>query len=319
MHCEETDDGRILLATDLLRATIAKRGYVSGITSGSFVDNRTGAVDPGFGLLVMDFLLAPGWRDDGYSRDPKYHGERAKHCVEGPQICTGAGQLEYEIITGRKHLAVRQWFTYSESGSGYRRGSQWTQTILLLPGRRYVLACETITSVNDVDCLSYRMDIPGHAKHDGADTFGRIYLSYHGMIDATELDEDFPPDARFHYLRNDAAVPDRFIRAIELRRPDGQTGPWLAGMTLDPTLPYEAWCHQRGYACFIQENHGRPVQSGQTIGAAYVMGYFDSVEQMEQTYDQFRGVRGLRVDAQTYETCSQVQLHDEHDQSEAAR
>jgi hypothetical protein len=27
----------------------------------------------------MDFLMAPGWRDDGYPRDAKIHGNLPKH------------------------------------------------------------------------------------------------------------------------------------------------------------------------------------------------------------------------------------------------
>ena len=36
-------------------------------------------------------------------------------------------------------------------------------------------------------------------------------------------------------------------------------------MTLDPSLVYEAWCHQRGYICFIQELFGKSVKGGETI------------------------------------------------------
>src|SRR5438874_2784089 len=38
----------------------------------------------------------------------------------------------------------------------------------------------------------------------------------------------------------------------------GNDGPWLAGMTLDPGVVSEAWCHQRGYVCLIEEFGGRP-------------------------------------------------------------
>jgi hypothetical protein len=75
---EQTDD-LIAIETDALSARVRKRGYVSGLAQGSFVDKRTGARDTGFGLHIMDFLLAPGWRDDGYSRDPKVHGHLPKH------------------------------------------------------------------------------------------------------------------------------------------------------------------------------------------------------------------------------------------------
>src|SRR5262245_1459110 len=74
-------DGKdaISIETDCLRAQIRKTGYVSGVAGGTFVDKKTGAKDLGFGLHIMDFLLAPGWRDDGYHRDPKVHGNLPKH------------------------------------------------------------------------------------------------------------------------------------------------------------------------------------------------------------------------------------------------
>src|SRR6516162_5749404 len=74
---QETDT-YVLIDTDALQARINKKGYVSGIAAGSLLDKKTGARDLGFGLHIMDFLLAPGWRDDGYSRDPKVHGHGKK-------------------------------------------------------------------------------------------------------------------------------------------------------------------------------------------------------------------------------------------------
>ena len=78
IQVQETDD-YLQIDTDALQARIRKRGYVSGIAQGSFLDRKTGAREAGFGLHIMDFLLAPGWRDDGYSRDPKVHGHLPKH------------------------------------------------------------------------------------------------------------------------------------------------------------------------------------------------------------------------------------------------
>ncbi|MCP5117349.1 MAG: hypothetical protein GY953_41525 [bacterium] len=60
-------------------------------------------------------------------------------------------------------------------------------------------------------------------------------------------------------------------------------------MTLNPKDVSEAWCHQRGYVSFIQELHGRPVKAGESFGAAYVVGYFDDVSEMERVYDRYRG------------------------------
>src|SRR6516165_2106255 len=97
----------VLIETDALQARINKKGYVSGIAQGSFLDKKTGARDPGFGLHIMDFLLAPGWRDDGYSRDRKLHGNLPKHYIEGPQICTQARQLKPEVIRGKDFVAIK--------------------------------------------------------------------------------------------------------------------------------------------------------------------------------------------------------------------
>src|SRR5262245_33667667 len=78
-------DEYVEINTDALQARIRKKGYVSGVAQGTFLDRKTKARDPGFGLHIMDFLMAPGWRDDGYTRDRKVHGELPKHYVEGPQ------------------------------------------------------------------------------------------------------------------------------------------------------------------------------------------------------------------------------------------
>ena len=77
----------LLIETNKLSVRINTKGYVSGTSAGGMLDKQTGARDLGFGLHIMDFLLAPGERDDGYM-NTKYHGKIAKHYVEGPQICT---------------------------------------------------------------------------------------------------------------------------------------------------------------------------------------------------------------------------------------
>src|SRR5262245_4257783 len=247
-------DGKdaIAIETDCLKAQIRKTGYVSGLASGTFVDKKTGAKDLGFGLHIMDFLLAPGWRDDGYLRDPKVHGDLPKHYVEGPQICTQAKRLDPEVIHGKDFVAVRLRFTFTQPGKGYRAGSQWVQTLVFKPGLRYYLSDEQITSVNDVDDLFYRIDMPGHIRHKDGDTFTKVYLSYYGEIPAAEFSKNFGPDEKYVYQRREGKVPARMIRAYQVKA-DGKAGPWLAGMTLDPAAVSEAWCHQRGYACMIQE------------------------------------------------------------------
>jgi len=291
---EQTDE-YVQIETDALQARVRKKGYVSGIAQGSFVDKKTGAREAGFGLHIMDFLLAPGWKDDGYQRDPKLHGNLPKHYIEGPQICTKAKELKPEVIEGKGFVAVRLRFQFTEAAKGLKAGSTWEQTLVFQLGQRYVLCSERITSVNDVDDLFYRIDMPGHVKHKQGDTFAQIYLSYHDKpIPASAFAEDFAPDAKYLYQRQEGKVPQRMIRAYQVKL-DGKPGPWLAGMTLDPTAVCEAWCHQRGYVCFIQELHRKKVKAGETFGAAYVVGYFDDLAEMEKIYDKHKGVKGIAI------------------------
>jgi hypothetical protein len=292
LQVKETAD-YVQVDTDCLQARINKKGYVSGIEKGTFLDRKTGARELGFGLHIMDFLMAPGWRDDGYPRDRKVHGDLPKHYVEGPQICTQAKELKSEVVKGDGFVAVKLRFTFTKPGEGYKAGSTWEQTLVFLPGVRYFLSGERITSANDVDDLFYRIDMPGHIRHNGGDNFTQVYLSYRDKpIPASEFKDDFGPDARFLYQRKEGRVPERMIRAYQVKV-DGKPGPWLAGMTLDPSVVSEAWCHQRGYVCFIEELHGRRVRAGETFGAAYVVGWFDDVAAMQTVYDRYKGKRAL--------------------------
>ena len=295
---EETADV-IQIETDALQARIRKKGYVSGIERNSFLDKKTGARDAGFGLHIMDFLMAPGWKDDGYPRDPKIHGNLPKHYIEGPQICTKARELQPEVIRGKDFVAVRQRFHFTEPSAGLKAGSQWEQTLVFQPGKRYVLSSEAITSVNDVDDLFYRIDMPGHIRHQGGDTFTQVYLSHHGTIPTSAFAQNFGPDEKFLYQRQEGKIPARMIRAYQVKV-DGKPGPWLAGMTLDPAEVAEAWCHQRGYVCFIEELHRKHVKAGESFGAAYVVGYFDDIPEMERVYDRYKGTTGIRVEKDTF-------------------
>jgi hypothetical protein len=285
-----TEDA-VEIETDMLSIKIAKRGYVSGTMAGTLVDKETGARDLGFGLHIMDFLLAPGYRDDGYGKG-LYHGNIAKHYVEGPQICTQAKKLDPEVITGDGFIAVRMKYKFHQAYRGYMAGSTWEQTLVFKPGRRWFLCDERITSVNDVDSLFYRVDMPGHLKHKNGDSFEKVYLSYHGVIPASAFAKDFAPDEKLLYQRKDEKLPARFIRAYQVKQ-DGKPGPWLAGMTLDPAQVYEAWCHQRGYICFIQELHGRKVKAGESFGAAYIVGWFGSIDEMHTVYDKHKGMKEI--------------------------
>jgi hypothetical protein len=94
-------------------------------------------------------------------------------------------------------------------------------------------------------------------------------------------------------------MPEHFIRAYHLRdKETGEDGPWLAGLTLDPSVVYEAWCSQRpgGIIVMIEEVHGKPVKAGDTFSAAHIVGYFDNIEQMHKLYDQHRGHTALIAD-----------------------
>lgn len=306
------DDRRIRIVGPALEASIRKEGYVSGVEGGSLLDRKTGSRDLGFGLDIVDWLMEPGsdeaYRDRlpgdlPYTFNNLVHGRRAKRSIEGPQICTKAGKLDprvhaYRSVTGGEFVAVRQSYTYTLAAPGKKAGSTWRQSLIFPEGKRYFVAADAVTTANDSDALFLRIDMPGHIRHKGGDTFSEVYLSYHGPdpIPAGEFLRDFAPDAKYLYVREPGKVPKRFIRAYHLRDPKtGKDGPWLAGMTLDPSVVSEAWCHQRGYVCLIEEIGGRPIKAGQTFGAAYIVGYFDSIAEMESLYDKYAGHSGLDV------------------------
>jgi hypothetical protein len=286
-----SQDDRILIETDALTAEVWPNGYVSGVKAGSFLDRKTGARDGSFGLDIVDFLMGPG-PDGGlpYEFNNPYHGRIAKHYLELPQICTQAKHIDSEFVVGRDFVAVRQGWRYTQAAPGYRPGSLWEQTLVFPAGRRYFLSCDRIESANDFANVFLRIDMPGHIKHKRGDTFEEVYLSYEGRIPASDFFEDFPPDARHLYQRGQQPLPPRFIRARKIR---GEGMPWLAGMTLDPGIVCEAWCHQRGYVCFIQEIGGLAMKRGDSFAAAYAVGYFDSITEMETEADRLRGYTSL--------------------------
>ena len=300
----------ISIETDLLCAQVLAEGYVSGISAGSLLDKRTGARDLGFGLDIVDFLLEPvpdaphAPADLAYSLDVATHGSMPKRFVELPQICTQAHRLPFEIIEGRGFVAVKQWYRWTTATYGRQPGSLWEQTLVFQDGLRYVLCADKVTSANDVEQLILRLDMPGHLKHTAGDSFEQafeqVYLSYEGFLPASEFLEDAPPDAKHLYQRPVGPAPERFIRAYQVKL-EGRPGPWLAGITLDPETVWEAWCHQRGYVCFIQEIGGYAVSAGESFGAAYAVGWFDDVAEMESVADEHRGVRELEVGADGWE------------------
>lgn len=316
---EEAD--RITVETSTIKATIRKKGYVSGVAGGSFVDKKSGAKDLGFGLNIADWIMEPGsdevYRDKldselVYRFNNLYHGKRPKRSIEGPQICTKARNLSPEIIRGEDFVAVQMSFHYKTAAPGKQPGSKWTQTIVFPAGKRYFVSSDRIDAVNRSDGMFLRIDMPGHIKHDRGDTFSQIYLSYlrqtnkptafrGDVIPASSFVKDFAPDEWFNYRRGrvEAAskpLPKRFIRAYHIRdKETGKDGPWLAGMTLDPGVVHEAWCHQRGYVCMIEEFGGRPIKAGESFSAAFIVGFFDSIDEMHEVYDRYQGHTDLVV------------------------
>jgi hypothetical protein len=193
-------------------------------------------------------------------------------------------------------VAVVQDYTYHLAAPGKKKGSRWEQTIVFPRDARYFLSCDRITTVNASEAMFLRVDMPGHIQHEGGDRFSEVYLSHHGRIPASEFLKDFAPDEKFRYVRKPEAVPKRMIRAYRIRDPKtGKEGPWLAGMTLDPGVVSEAWCHQRGYVCMIEEFGGRPIRPGQSFSAAFLVGFFDSIEEMNAVYDRYAGKTLLTV------------------------
>jgi len=309
-HITESE-AMIRVSGEALDFSVRKTGYVSGVAEGSFVDKKSGFHDPGYGLDIVDFLLEPGSDESDRDRLPEdlrydfgnnFHGKRAKRIVEGPQICTHAKALTPSIVNGPDFVAIRQSWTYTEAAPGIHPGSTWEQTLVFPRGCRYFIAADRMTVANDSPALAFRIDLPGHIRHHGGDTFSEVYLSYFGRIPAREFATDFAPDEKFNYRRDSGPVPERMIRAYHLRDPKtGANGPWLAGLTLDPAAVSEAWCHERGYVCFIEEIGERPMKAGDSFGAAYIIGYFDSIDEMNAVYDQYKGHTRLSVSPEKWE------------------
>src|SRR5262249_49659004 len=149
-----------------------------------------------------------------------------------------------------------------------------------------------------------RNDTPGCIRHEKGDTFSEVYPSDFGIanglrIASREFFTPFPPDQKFGYRRDTHRTPEHFIRAYHLRDPKtGKDGPRLAGLTLDPSVVYEAWCSQRpgGIIVMIEQIHGRPVKAGESFSAAHVVGYFVTIDEMHKVYDRSKGHTGLAAD-----------------------
>lgn len=331
----------IKIETDLLEAVIPKQDpkhWMTGIEKGSFVDKTTGFREAGDGLMVIDWLMEAGsdesWQEDviapdghGVGRYTWYanetdparreyalmaHGSsHRKRVVEGPQLCHRMKPVQPETIRGKDFVAVRTTYQYEYAAPGREPGSQWTQLIVFPKGKRYFLLMDRIDSVNDSEEMFLRNDTPGCVRHEQGDTFSEMYLSYlsgpQGVrIPSSEFFTPFPPDLKFGYRRDTHRVPEHFIRAYHLRdKETGKEGPWLAGLTLEPSVVYEAWCSQRpgGIIVMIQEIHGKPTKAGESFSAAHIVGYFDTIEEMHAVYDQHRGHTALEADASGWRLC----------------
>ena len=326
---------RIEIETDKLVAAIPKKNpkhWMTGIEKHSFVDKATGFHEAGDGLMVIDWLMEAGsdadWSDQviapdghGVGRYTWYENEtdptrreyarmahgttHRKRMIEGPQLCHRMKPVQPEIIHGEDFVAVKTTYRYEYAAPGRKPGSLWTQLIVFPRGVRYFLLMDRIDTVNDSDEMFLRNDTPGCVRHDRGDTFSEMYLSYlndsKGLrIPSSEFFTPFPPDEKFGYRRDTHPLPEHFIRAYRLRdKQTGADGPWLAGLTLEPSVVYEAWCSQRpgGIIVMIEEIHGRPTRAGQSFSAAHIVGYFDAIEEMHELYRRYQGHTALTADA----------------------
>ena len=328
------DDRAIKIETDKLEAVIPKKDpkqWMTGIEKGSFLDKTTGFREVGDGLMVIDWLMEAGsdeaWSDqviapdgNGVGRytwhtnpaDPARqayalmaHGSsHRKRMVEGPQLCHRMKPVQPDVIRGADFITVKTTYQYEYAAPGRKAGSRWTQLIVFPRGQRFFVLMDKIDSVNDSDEMFLRNDTPGCVRHEQGDTFSEMYLSYlsgpQGVrIPSSEFFTPFPPDLKFGYRRDLNKTPQHFIRAYHLRdKTTGKGGPWLAGLTLEPSVVYEAWCSQRpgGIIVMIEEIHGKPVKAGESFSAAHIVGYFDTIEDMHKVYDRYKGHTALSVD-----------------------
>jgi len=328
------DDRAIKIETDKLEAVIPKKDpkqWMTGIEKGSFLDKTTGFREVGDGLMVIDWLMEAGsdeaWSDqviapdgNGVGRytwhtnpaDPARqayalmaHGSsHRKRMVEGPQLCHRMKPVQPDVIRGADFITVKTTYQYEYAAPGRKAGSRWTQLIVFPRGQRFFVLMDKIDSVNDSDEMFLRNDTPGCVRHEQGDTFSEMYLSYlsgpQGVrIPSSEFFTPFPPDLKFGYRRDLNKTPQHFIRAYHLRdKTTGKDGPWLAGLTLEPSVVYEAWCSQRpgNIIVMIEEIHGKPVKAGESFSAAHIVGYFDTIEDMHKVYDRYKGHTALIAD-----------------------
>ena len=325
------NDRAIKVETDKLEAVIPKNNpkhWMTGIEKNSLLDKTTGFREAGDGLLVVDWLMESGsdrayrnqfpkarpndicgfqnmWYYYGNDSNPHalFHGRQPKRKIEGPQLCHRMKPVQPEIIQGDDFVAVKTTYRYTVSAPGRNAGSRWTQLVVFPQGKRYFFSMDRIDTVNDSENMFLRNDMPGCVVHNRGDTFSEIYLSYLGgpeglRVPSSEFFETFPPEEKFGYRRDTHELPKHFIRGYRLRDPQsGKQGPWLAGMTLEPSVVHEAWCMQQSrHLVFILECPGRPIKAGQSFSAAFVVGFFDTIEEMHAVNVCYKGHTALTAD-----------------------
>jgi hypothetical protein len=212
--------------------------------------------------------------------------------------------VQPEVIRGKDFVSVKTTYKYEYAAPGRKAGSRWTQLVVFPKGKRYFVLMDKIDSVNDSEEMFLRNDTPGCVRHEKGDTFSEMYLSYLSgpkgvRIPSSEFFAPFPPDLKFGYRRDTHKTPAHFIRAYHLRdKKTDKDGPWLAGLTLEPSVVYEAWCAQwpGNFLVMIEEIHGKPVKAGESFSAAHIVGYFDTIEEMHQVYDRSKGHTALTAD-----------------------
>ena len=59
------EDERIVISSPTLDAVVRKKGYVTGVAAGSFLDKKIGFRDAGYGLDIVDWIMEPG-SDEAY-------------------------------------------------------------------------------------------------------------------------------------------------------------------------------------------------------------------------------------------------------------
>ncbi|MDA0745208.1 MAG: hypothetical protein O2954_01740 [bacterium] len=328
------DDRKIKIETDQLEAVIPKKDpkqWMTGIEKESFLDKATGFRSIGDGLMVIDWLMEAG-SDEAYADEviaPDGHGvsqylwyenepdparreyailchgsSHRKRAIEGPQLCHRMKPVQPVITQGEDFVAVETTYQYEYAAPGRNVGSRWTQRIVFPKGERFFVLMDKIDSVNDSEEMFLRNDTPGCVRHVEGDTFSEMYLSYlsgpNGVrIPSSEFFTPFPPDLKYGYRRDMNKVPEHFVRAYHLRdSKTGGEGPWLGGLTLEPSVVYEAWCSQRpgDIIVMIEEVHGKPTKAGESFSVAHIVGYFDTIEEMHQMCARYKGYTGLTVD-----------------------